>query len=66
MRWLGGITNAMNVNLGKLWEMARDRQVSLLWPTGRKDSDTTGQQNSNGDFARSGSKEFKELLRRLP
>ena len=24
MRWLEGITDAMNMNLGKLWEMVRD------------------------------------------
>jgi len=66
MRWLGNITNAMNMNLGKLWETARDRLVGLLWPMGRKESDTTGRQNGNGDFARSCGKEFKELLRRLP
>ena len=27
MRWLYGIIDAMNMNLGKLWEMMRDREA---------------------------------------
>ena len=26
IRWLDGITDAVDVNLGKRWEMARDRE----------------------------------------
>ena len=26
VRWLDGITDAMNMNLGRLWEMVKDRE----------------------------------------
>ena len=29
MRWLGGISDAMDMNLGKPWEMVRDREAWL-------------------------------------
>ena len=27
MRWLAGMTDAMNMNLGRLWEMVRGREA---------------------------------------
>ena len=27
MRWVGDITDSMDMNLGKLWEMVRDREA---------------------------------------
>ena len=30
MRWLDGITDAMNMNLGKLWEMVREAWSAVI------------------------------------
>ena len=48
MRWLDCITDTMNMNLGKLQEMMRDREA---WPAAvhriGKSLDTTGRLNNN-------------------
>ena len=45
MSWPDGITNAIDMNLGKLQEMVRDREVWRAEVHGV--ADTTGQLNNN-------------------
>ena len=48
MRWLYGITNSMDMNLSKLWEIVLDkRSLACCGPWGHKESDTTYWQNNN-------------------
>ena len=48
MSWLDGITDAMDMNLGKLQEMVRAREAwHAVVQGGHKESDMTGQLNNN-------------------
>ena len=42
MRWVDGITEAIDMTLGKLWEMVRDREAWSAQSIACKESDTTG------------------------
>ena len=50
MRWLYGITDAMDMTLDKLREMVRDREAwHVVVHGGHKESDITGQLNNSNN-----------------
>ena len=45
MRWLNGITDSVDMGLGKLWELVIQGGLACCSPWGHKESDTTEQLN---------------------
>jgi len=47
MRWLDGVIDSVNIDLSKLQEIVKDREVAYYSPWGHKELHTTEQLNNN-------------------
>ena len=49
LRWLDGITDGMDMNLGKLWDVVRNRENWCVTVHKVTESDTTGRLNNSNN-----------------
>ena len=47
MRWLDSITDSMNMNLNKVWEIVKDREATMNW-TRLSEGTTTNKIQTSG------------------